>query len=77
MILKTKFIHLIFIVASAQVMLRAQSSSEVMQNNQEVLVTLHAEDAFLPGILSILARESGYNIVTDPNVNQQDKISIH
>ena len=58
-------------------MLRAQSSSEVMQNNQEVLVTLHAEDAFLPGILSILARESGYNIVTDPNVNQQDKISIH
>ncbi len=77
MILKTKFIHLIFIVVSAQVMLRAQSSSEVMQNNQEVLVTLHAEDAFLPGILSILARESGYNIVTDPNVNQQDKISIH
>ena len=77
MILKTKFIHLIFIVASAQVMLRAQSSSEAMQNNQEVLVTLHAEDAFLPGILSILARESGYNIVTDPNVNQQDKISIH
>ena len=77
MILKTKFIHLIFLVALAQVMLRAQSSSEVMQNNQEVLVTLHAEDAFLPGILSILARESGYNIVTDPNVNQQDKISIH
>ena len=77
MILKTKFIHLIFIVASAQVMLRAQSSSEVMQNNQEVLVTLHAEDAVLPGILSILARESVYNIVTDPNVNQQDKISIH
>ena len=77
MILKTKFIHLIFLVALAQAMLRAQSSSEVMQNNQEVLVTLHAEDAFLPGILSILARESGYNIVTDPNVNQQDKISIH
>ena len=77
MILKTKFITLIFLVGSAQVMLRAQSSSEVMQNNQEVLVTLHAEDAFLPGILSILARESGYNIVTDPNVNQQDKISIH
>ena len=77
MIVKTKFIPLIFLVASVQVMLRAQSSSEIMQNNQEVLVTLHAEDAFLPGILSILARESGYNIVTDPNVNQQDKISIH
>tara|TARA_A100000164_G_C21944883_1_gene793171 strand:- start:1536 stop:2978 length:1443 start_codon:yes stop_codon:yes gene_type:complete len=77
MIVKAKFIPLIFLVALIQVVLRAQSSSELMQNNQEVLVTLHAEDAFLPGILSILAKESGYNIVTDPNVNQQDKISIH
>ncbi|RMF07229.1 MAG: hypothetical protein D6762_08000 [Candidatus Neomarinimicrobiota bacterium] len=41
------------------------------------LVTLHAEDAFLPSILAILAKESGYNIVTDPTVNRQDKISIH
>ena len=32
---------------------------------------------FLPSILSILAKESGYNIVTDPNVNRQDKVSIH
>ncbi|MBH10090.1 MAG: hypothetical protein CMG74_07035 [Candidatus Marinimicrobia bacterium] len=47
------------------------------EDSDEVLITLHAEDAFLPGILSILAKESGYNIVTDPNVNQQDKISIH
>ena len=41
------------------------------------LVTIHAEDAHLPGILSVLAKESGYNIVTDPNVNHQDKITIH
>jgi len=41
------------------------------------LVSVHAEDAHLPSILSILAKESGYNIVTDPNVNRQDKISIH
>lgn len=41
------------------------------------LITVHAEDANLPSILSILAKESGYNIVTDPNVNRQDKISIH
>ncbi len=40
-------------------------------------VTIHAEDAYLPSILRILAKESGYNIVTDPNVNSQDKISIH
>ncbi len=41
------------------------------------LVSVHAEEAFLPGILSVLAKESGYNIVTDPNVNKQDKVSIH
>ena len=38
---------------------------------------MHAEDAHLPSILAILAKESGYNIVTDPNVNRQEKISIH
>ena len=43
----------------------------------KTLITIHAEDAFLPSILSILAKESGYNIVTDPNVNKQDKVSIH
>ena len=41
------------------------------------LVTVHAEDAHLPSILAILAKESGFNIVTDPNVNRQEKISIH
>jgi type II secretory pathway component GspD/PulD (secretin) len=44
---------------------------------EPTLITLHAEDANLPSILAVLARESGYNIVTDPTVNQQDKISIH
>ncbi len=47
------------------------------EKDQPTLVSVHAEDAFLPGILSILAKESGYNIVTDPNVNQKDKISMH
>ncbi|MBA65547.1 MAG: hypothetical protein CMG55_07080 [Candidatus Marinimicrobia bacterium] len=45
--------------------------------DEKTLITIHAEDAFLPSILSILAKESGYNIVTDPNVNKQDKVSIH
>ena len=48
------------------------------QNKEELnLVTVHAEDAHLPSILAILAKESGYNIVTDPNVNRQENISIH
>ena len=48
-------------------------------NNEDdnTLITVHAEDAFLPSILAILAQESGYNIVTDPNVNKQDKVSVH
>ena len=51
--------------------------STAEKDNNKSLITIHAEDAFLPSILSILAKESGYNIVTDPNVNRQDKISIH
>ena len=47
------------------------------QEDNNTLITIHAEDAFLPSILAILAKESGYNIVTDPNVNKQDKVSIH
>ena len=53
-----------------------QTESEPAENDK-TLITIHAEDAFLPSILAILAKESGYNIVTDPNVNKQDKVSIH
>ena len=56
----------------------SSSGSIDNQNKEELnLVTVHAEDAHLPSILAILAKESGYNIVTDPNVNRQEKISIH
>ena len=41
------------------------------------LVSIHAEDTHLPTILAILAEESGYNIVTGPNVQSQDKLTIH
>ena len=53
-----------------------QTGSEANED-EKTLITIHAEDAFLPSILAILAKESGYNIVTDPNVNKQDKVSIH
>ena len=43
----------------------------------EKRVTIHAEDAHLPTVLSILADESGYNIVTSPEVNSKDRISVH
>ena len=40
-------------------------------------VSIHAEDTHLPSILAILAKESGYNIVTGPNVENQNKLTIH
>lgn len=52
-------------------------NAEPVETNENKLISVHAEDAFLPSILALLASESGYNIVTDPNVNRQDKISIH
>ena len=45
--------------------------------NAEQTISLHADDAPLAIVLSMLAEESGYNIVTGPNVNEQDKLSIH
>ncbi len=44
---------------------------------EEQTVTIDADDAFLPSILTILAAESGYNIVTGPGVNKEERISIH
>lgn len=44
---------------------------------EEQRVTIDADDAFLPSILTILASESGYNIVTGPGVNKEERISIH
>lgn len=41
------------------------------------LVTIDADDAFLPSVLSILADKSGFNIVTGPGVNKEEKISVH
>jgi len=41
------------------------------------LVTIDAEDAFLPSILAILASESGYNIVTGPGVNKEERVTVH
>ena len=65
----------LFIYAQQDVDIR---NNENVQDADDInLVTVHAEDAHLPSILAILAKESGYNIVTDPNVNRQEKISIH
>ncbi len=73
---KIIFIFSIFILTQIAI---SQGSDDlnIDKANEEKLVTVHAEDAYLPSILSILARESGYNIVTDPNVNRQEQLTIH
>lgn len=53
------------------------SSFGLAEDVPQKLITIHAEDAHLPTVLSILADESGYNIVTSPEVNSQDRISVH
>ena len=51
----------------------------VADNKDEQIptITIHAIESSLPSVLSILADESGYNIVTGPNVNSSEKITIH
>ena len=70
------FIISLFLMSSLSGPLQGQAADEA-DAGDNTLITVHAEDAFLPSILAILAKESGYNIVTDPNVNKQDKVSIH
>lgn len=41
------------------------------------VVSIDAEDAYLPVVLSILAAKSGFNIVTGPGVSKEERISIH
>ena len=56
------------------------SQEDVLKNNDDdtkPLVSIHAEDTHLPSILAILAEESGYNIVTGPNVQTKNKLTIH
>jgi type II secretory pathway component GspD/PulD (secretin) len=61
----------------AGVLILVLANFGLAQDVAQKLITIHAEDAHLPTVLSILADESGYNIVTSPEVNSQDRISVH
>lgn len=54
-----------------------QQLSPTMKEGLTKLITLDADDAFLPAVLTILAQKSGFNIVTGPGVNKQERISVH
>ena len=63
--------------ALAQPTSQNTSPTQNLQRGMAKTVTLDADDAFLPSILSILADKSGFNIVTGPGVNTQERISVH
>lgn len=76
--MKNKIIlPILFLLATGLLAQDSPSTISASEAIKPTLVRVHAEDAHLPSILSILPKESGYNIVTDPSVNRQDKISIH
>ena len=54
-----------------------KTSKPTLKDGLAKTVTLDADDAFLPSILTILADKSGFNIVTGPGVNRQERISVH
>ena len=70
----------IFWVAAAQSQTNPDSTyrlSERQRAGLQKVVSIDADDTFLPSILSILAEKSGFNIVTGPGVNKEERISIH
>ena len=51
--------------------------STLNAQNKNQRVTIHAVENTLPDVLAILADKSGYNIVTGPNVNDSELLTIH
>ena len=70
--MKLNFISLVIALILIPINLSASQAGDDMGE-----ITIKAVDSSLSGILSILADESGYNIVTGPNVNSTEKITIN
>lgn len=67
-------------VGAGQLIAQTESgeiNSPTMKEGLTRNITLDADDAFLPAVLTILAQKSGFNIVTGPGVNKQERISVH
>ena len=80
---KTKLYIFIILSLSINNFIFAQDSTLVDTDSTatniiiEPMVSIHAVDSNLPSILSTLAKQSGYNIVTGPSVENQEKLTIH
>jgi type II secretory pathway component GspD/PulD (secretin) len=70
----------IFWVAAAQSQTNPDTTYRLNERQKaglQKIVSIDADDTFLPSILSILAEKSGFNIVTGPGVNKEERVSVH
>ena len=68
----TKIFMIMIMIILISGLLLSQSAT---QNNMPK-ITINAINADLPLVLSQIAEDSGYNIVTGPNVNTSEKVTI-
>mgnify|MGYP001199213019 CR=1 FL=1 len=79
--MKYNFLSIKYLIITIGVLLSClmgqEENNQYASNDDIPLVSIHAEDTHLPALLAILASESGYNIVTGPNVQSDNKLTIH
>ena len=63
---------IILTIFTFTIVLSKETVTDNKSEDKKPLVSIHAEDTHLPSILAILAEESGYNIVTGPNVQSKN-----
>ena len=68
------FYKKIFKIVCSLIIIISFSAGQTVEEN---LVTIDAEDANLATVLSIIAQDSEYNIVTGPAVSENKKLTIH
>tara|TARA_B100002051_G_scaffold193037_1_gene183037 strand:+ start:371 stop:1828 length:1458 start_codon:yes stop_codon:yes gene_type:complete len=80
-LMKYNFLSIKYLIITIGVLLSfsigQEEDNQYVSNDDIPLVSIHAEDTHLPALLAILASESGYNIVTGPNVQSDNKLTIH
>lgn len=79
-VLNQIFVLIFVLMFSVGISMAQPPESEISRQdeiNLQKKVTLDADDAFLPLVLSELAEQSGYNIVTGTGVDKDKKVSVH
>ncbi len=75
--LKALFLLMVLLLPSVLLADTTAITQTNVATGLDARVDIDADDAFLPAILKTLSAISGYNVVTGPEVNRQQRISIH